>query len=77
MHTSPWETDQDTVVLSLASGYLYTCNQTTASLLAAVDGQRTFGQIVDLLEQQFDVSRERLHADLLEIADRLIREKLV
>jgi hypothetical protein len=67
----------DAVVLSLASGYLYTCNETTRRFLEALDGQRTLGEVVDLLEAEYDVPRETLAADLAAMAERLLEEKLV
>ena len=69
--------DQDTVILLLDSGQLYTCNQTAAEFLSAVDGSRSFGQILDLLTNQFDVSRAQLRADLESLAEELIRERLL
>ncbi len=68
---------QDTVILCLRSGYLYTCNQTTAAFLKALDGRRTFEQVVDLLFEQFDVPREALRGDLAALARRLLAEKLI
>ena len=67
----------DTVILSLASGWIYTCNETTADFLNAVDGRRTFGQIVDVLAATYDVSRPTLREDLANLADRLVTEKLL
>jgi hypothetical protein len=66
-----------TVVLSLASGYLYTCNETSAGFLAGVDGRRTVGQIVDQLQAEYDVPREKLLADMLGLAAQFIEEKLL
>jgi hypothetical protein len=68
---------QDTVVLSLASGYLYTCNETAAAFLAAVDGQRTLDEMTQLLREQFDVPVETLRADLSALAEEMCREKLL
>lgn len=68
---------EQTVVLSLTTGALFTCNDTTRSLLAAVDGERTFGEIVDTVLTQFDIPREKLHADLGAMAQQLIDEGLV
>ncbi len=69
--------DEDTVILSLSSGTLYTCNETTADFLHAVDGHRTFGQIVDLLEQRYEVSREQLQADMTTLAEMLMQENIL
>jgi len=68
---------QDTVVLSLRSGYLYTCNVTTAAFLKALDGRRTFAEVVDLLYEQFDVPRDALRRDLSALAQKLLAEKLI
>lgn len=69
--------DQETVILSLGSGYLYTCNETTAEFLSAVDGRRTLGEVVDCLLQKYDVARERLAADVLAMAEKLVEEGLL
>ena len=69
--------EEDTVILSLDSGQLYTCNETAAEILAAVDGQRNLGQIIEILEQHYDVSPERLRADVLQVSQQLVQEGLV
>lgn len=69
--------DEETVMLSLSSGYLYTCNETTRSFIGALDGERTFGEVVDLLTDQYDVPREQFLSDLETILEELLREKLI
>ena len=69
--------DQDTVVLSLKSGYLYTCNETTERFLKALDGRRTLGEVVGLLEGEYDVPRAPLAAALAALAEQLLAEKLI
>jgi hypothetical protein len=68
---------QQTVIVSLTSGFLYTCNDTTKSFLQAMDGQKSFGQIVDVLAKEYEVGREKLHSDMTILAERLLKEKLV
>ncbi len=68
---------EDTVILSLKTGHLYTCNETTAAFLSALEDQPTFGAVVDRLLDRFDVPREKLHEDLAKMADRLIAEGIV
>jgi pyrroloquinoline quinone biosynthesis protein D len=68
---------EETVVLSLRSGYLYTCNETTQRFLTALDGQRTLGEVVDVLAQEYEVDRATLTADLAAMAERLLAEGLV
>ena len=68
---------EQTVVLSLTTGVLFTCNDTTARLLAAIDGERTFAEIVDLLVAEYDVPRPKLHTDLAAMAHRLLDKGLI
>jgi transcriptional antiterminator len=68
---------EDTVILSLSSGHLYTCNETTASMLKALAKEQTLGQLIDHLQEEFDVPRETLARDLTELTEKLIAEKLV
>jgi hypothetical protein len=68
---------QDTVILSLTSGYLYTCSRTTAAFLDALDGCRTLAEVVDLLRGKFEVDRERLRQDVLSMGRKLLDERLV
>ena len=69
--------DRQTVILSFDSGYLYTCNRTTADMLALADGSRTLGGIADAIAQRYDVAREVLLADLVAMAERLAAEELL
>ena len=69
--------DEDTVILSLSTGALFTCNITTAALLEALDGVRPFGAIVDAVAEQFDVARDRLAADLAGIIEQMIERELM
>jgi hypothetical protein len=65
------------VVMRTDSGQLYTCNDTTAALLNYMDGSRQFGEILDLLQEEFEVAREVLAADLAEVIVELEREGIV
>jgi hypothetical protein len=69
--------DGRAVLLELNTGQLYTCNETTRDFLAALDGERTFEQAVDIVLAQYDVERSILHADLLAMAEELAGEKLI
>jgi hypothetical protein len=65
------------VLLRTDSGQLYTCNDTTVALLRRIDGARPFGELVDLIHEEFDVDREELIADLVEVIADLEREGLL
>jgi pyrroloquinoline quinone biosynthesis protein D len=62
------------VVLKISSGQLFTCNDTTAAFLNVIDGERTFGEAVDELQRLYDVPREQLRGDLIELANNLIED---
>ena len=68
---------EETVVLSLHSGYLFTCNETTDAFLRKLDGRRPLAAVIDLLFDEYQVSREALSADLTELAAKLLEEKLI
>jgi hypothetical protein len=65
------------ILLVIETGQLYTCNVTTARFLSAVDGVRNFAQVVDEVSGDFEVSRDELHQDLIQIAEELVSEGLL
>ena len=67
----------ETVILSLNSGVLYSCNDTTAAFLSAINGQLSLAQIIDKLLDEFDVSRAKLTSDIHSIVNKLMAEKLI
>jgi hypothetical protein len=67
----------ETVILSLNSGVLYSCNDTTRIFLSAINGQLSLAQIIDNLLEQFDVSKAKLTSDICSIAEKLLSEKLI
>lgn len=68
---------RQTVILHLASGQIYTCNITTTAFLRALDGKRTFREVLDQLHTRFEVAREKLKADLGDMGERLLSEGLL
>jgi hypothetical protein len=68
---------QDAVVLALRSGNLFTCNQTAAAFLKALDGRRTIEQACDVVHRQFEVEPQRLRADMLELAGQMLASDLL
>ena len=65
------------VGLIVDSGQLFTCNDTTSAFLAAVDGQRSFGDVVSSLLGTFDVAHDELRNDLASLAVELQEEGIV
>ncbi len=68
---------EETVVLSLNSGYLYTGNETTEAFLRKLDGRRPLAVVIDLLFDEFQISRGALSADMTDLAAKLLEEKLI
>ena len=60
----PLGAGEGAVVLTISSGQLYTCNDTTAAFLGLMDGARTFGDLVDGLHRTFEVPHDELRRDL-------------
>jgi len=68
---------RETVTLSLKNGHVYTCSDKTARLVRAVDGHRRLKDIVEMLQGDYSITRERLTAELLTLTKRLLAEGLV
>ena len=65
------------VVLLADSGQLYSCNDTSEAFLRHVDGQRSLGEIIDLLAQEYEAERDVLEADFAELAESLKQEGVI
>ena len=65
------------VLLMIDSGQIYTCNETTEAFLKLVDGERSFGAILDELSTEFAIDRETLTADFLAAAGDLRSEGII
>jgi hypothetical protein len=68
---------QETVILSLSYGWLYTCNDTTAEFLRRLDGRRSLAEVIEELLKLFAVSPESLTRDMTALAEKLLAEKLL
>ena len=65
------------VVLKVDSGRLFTCNDTTSAFLAAVDGRRSFADLVQALLDEFEVAEDDLRGDLAALAGELSMQGIV
>ncbi|HEY6630282.1 MAG TPA: PqqD family protein [Rhizobiaceae bacterium] len=65
------------VVLLADSGQLYSCNDTSEAFLRHVDGKRSFGEIIDLLAEEYEADRQVLEADFAELAASLKQEGVI
>jgi hypothetical protein len=68
---------EDTVILCLRTGQLHTCNETTRAFLDALDQPRVFTEVFERLYEQYEVSPEKLKADMMGLLENLIREGIV
>jgi hypothetical protein len=69
--------EEESVVLSLESGQLYTGNPTATFFLAAVKRGQSLGEAAEAMCGAFEVDRERALADLELLAGDLLAEGLV
>ncbi len=68
---------EETVLLSLKSGYLFTCNDTAAAFLRGLDGQQPLAAVIDRLLEEFEAPPEELRRDMTELAAKLLEEELI
>ena len=73
-----FETVGDGAVILLSdSGQLFSCNETSETFLRHLDGKRSIGDIAELMEAEYEVSRDELEADLHELAAQLEAEGVI
>jgi len=65
------------VVLVFGDGQLYSCNDTSAAFLAAVDGAKTLGEVAAVLADEFEAPLEVLVSDLGELAGQMQAEGII
>jgi len=69
--------DEDGVVLSMESGYLYRCNATAVSLLDAIRERPTLAELRARFMDDFDVDERQAGTDLASFLEMLLDEGLV
>lgn len=50
---------------------IYTLNETAARIYELIDGQKTLAEIKEILAEEFEVDKDTLEKDLLEMAELL------
>lgn len=65
------------VILLADSGQLYTCNETSETILRDMVKQRSVGDMVALLCEEFEITNETATTDVIEIAENLIEEGIL
>jgi hypothetical protein len=67
----------ETVILDLGSGTYFGLDPVGARIWQLMGEGRTFGEICDTLLDEYDVARETLERDVIELADKLLAQKLI
>ena len=67
----------ETVLLHLGTGTYYGLDSVGQSIWLLMRDGKTLADICDLLLQEYDVTREALMGDVLELADKLMAQGLV
>ena len=67
----------ETVLLHLGSGTYYGLDSVGQSIWLLMRDGKTLAEICDLLLQEYDVTREALARDVVELADKLLAQGLI
>ena len=67
----------ETVLLHLGTGTYYGLDSVGQSIWLLMGAGKTLADICDLLLQEYDVTREALTRDVLELADKLLAQGLI
>jgi hypothetical protein len=67
----------ETVILDLGSGTYFGLDPVGARIWQLIGEGKTLGEICDTMLDEYDVSREALELDVVELADKLLEQKLI
>jgi hypothetical protein len=67
----------ETVILDLAGGTYYGLDPVGARIWQLMGEGKPLGEICDTMLDEYDVSREALQRDVLELAGKLLERKLI
>lgn len=73
----PMGEGEDTVVLALGAGQLYSCNDTATVLLQTIDQGGGLAEAAQRMSDEFEVSRDEAERDLATLAQELLAEGLI
>jgi hypothetical protein len=77
------EIEGEMIIVPLAAGIgdaddeLYTLNDTGREIWHALDGQRTLGQVAEVMAGAFDSRPEEIAADVLGFATEMVRRRML
>jgi hypothetical protein len=67
----------ETVILDLGSGTYFGLDPVGARIWQLIGEGKTLGEICDTMLEEYDVTREALERDVVELADKLLEQKLI
>lgn len=67
----------ETVILDLGSGTYFGLDPVGARIWQLMGEGKTLGEICDTMLDEYEVAREALQHDVLELADKLLEQKLI
>ena len=67
----------ETVILDLGSGTYFGLDPVGARIWQLIGEGNTLGEICDTMLDEYDVAREALERDVVELADKLLEQKLI
>jgi hypothetical protein len=67
----------ETVILDLGSGTYFGLDPVGARIWQLIGEGRSLGEICDTMLDEYDVSHEALERDVLDLADKLLEQKLI
>ena len=67
----------ETIILTESGEQLHTLDQTGTYVWSQMDGKKTLSQILDSICDEYNVSREQAHVDLLNFIDALAEKKII
>ena len=68
---------EETVILDLPSGTYFGLDPFGARMWQLMGEGRTLGEVCEAMLEEYDVSRDALEHDILELAQKLLAQKLV
>ncbi|MCB0994398.1 MAG: PqqD family protein, partial [Acidimicrobiales bacterium] len=68
--------DGQAVLLSIDSGDFYELNGTASVIWSLIDGDRSVGEIVEALHDEFDVDEQRCRDEVLDFVGRMVANNL-
>ena len=74
----PWRViEQEAILVDIAKGGVLQLNEVAAFAWDNIDGQRTIGQIIECVCDEFDVTEDRAAKDIKEYMRELLKRKFV